>query len=119
MTGAQAGKNAVENNWLHVSEKTELEIAKQKLKSDDPAEQEKAQQQINELLDKSISRDQKVIDACGNGKAASAGCASARLEAYSARGEYEIGQYNNKVSDIYPDAYGQIVSLLHITSVDA
>ncbi|MEM6162714.1 DUF6862 domain-containing protein, partial [Erwinia sp. P6884] len=119
VTGAQAGKNAVENNWLHVSEKTELEIAKQKLKSNDPAEREKAQQQINDLREKDISRDQKVIDACGNGKAASAGCASTRLEVYSAKGEYETGQYNNKVSDMYADAYGQIVNLLNITSVDA
>lgn len=109
----------VENNWLHVNEKSELEVAKQKLKSNDPAEREKAHQQINELLDRSLSRDKKVIDACGNGKAASAGCASARLEAYSVKGEYETGNYNNKVSDMYPDAYGQIVNLLHITSVDA
>nr|WP_311782976.1 VENN motif pre-toxin domain-containing protein [Pantoea sp. ACRSB] len=119
VAGAQAGKNAVENNWLHVNEKTELEVAKQKLKSNDPAEREKAQQKINDLLEKSISRDQKVIDACGNGKAASAGCAAARLEAYSAKSEYETGNYNNKVSDMYPDAYGQIVNLLNITSVDA
>ena len=119
VAGAQAGKNAVENNWLHVNEKTELEVAKQKLKSKDPAEREQAQQKINDLLEKSISRDQKVTDACGNGKAASAGCAAARLEAYSAKSEYETGNYNNKVSDMYPDAYGQIVNLLNITSVDA
>ena len=119
VAGAQAGRNAVENNWLHVNEKSELEAAKQKLKSNDPAEREKAQQQINELVDRSLSRDQKVIDACGNGKAASAGCASARLEAYSVKGEYETGNYNNKVSDMYPDAYGQIVNLLNITSIDA
>ncbi|EQR90542.1 hypothetical protein G797_04398, partial [Escherichia coli HVH 139 (4-3192644)] len=31
--GAQSGKNAVENNYLSVSEKTELEIAKQTLKN--------------------------------------------------------------------------------------
>jgi len=60
-----------------------------------------------------------VVDACSNGRAASAGCASARLEAYSAKGEYETGNYNNKVSDMYPDAYGQILNLLNITSVDA
>ncbi|GDE76960.1 hemagglutinin-related protein [Escherichia coli] len=37
--GAQSGKNAVENNYLSVSEKTELEIAKQTLKnSKNPAE---------------------------------------------------------------------------------
>ena len=119
VAGAQAGRNAVENNWLHVNEKSELEVAKQKLKSNDPAEREKAQQQINELLDRSLSRDKKVIDACGNGKAASPGCASAKLEAYLAKGEYETGNYNNKVSDMYPDAYGQIVNLLNITSVDA
>ncbi|CAK6490115.1 tRNA nuclease CdiA [Pantoea sp. Nvir] len=118
-SGAQAGRNAVENNWLSVNEKSELEAAKQKLKSNDPAEREKAQQQINELVDRSLSRDQKVIDACGNGKAASAGCASARLEAYSVKGEYETGNYNNKVSDMYPDAYGRIVNLLNITSIDA
>ena len=120
VAGAQAGKNAVENNFLHVSEKTELEIAKQKLQnSKDPAEREQAQQQINDLREKDISRDQKVIEACGNGKAASSGCVSARLEAYSAKAEYETGQYNNKVSEMYPDAYGQIVNLLNITSVDA
>jgi len=60
-----------------------------------------------------------VIDAWGNVKAASAGCASAWLEAYSAKGKYETGSYNNKVSDMYPDAYGQIVNLLNITRVDA
>ena len=39
--GAQSGKNAVENNYLSVSEKTELEIAKQMIKnSKDPAERE-------------------------------------------------------------------------------
>ncbi|MDU4126040.1 hemagglutinin repeat-containing protein [Pantoea sp.] len=119
VAGAQAGKNAVENNWLHVNEKTELEIAKQQLRSNDPAEREQAQQKINDLREKDISRDKKVMDACGNGRAASPGCASARLEAYSAKNEYETGNYNNKVSDMYPDAYGQIVSLLNITSVDA
>ncbi|MGC0811545.1 VENN motif pre-toxin domain-containing protein [Pantoea agglomerans] len=119
VAGAQAGKNAVENNWLHVNEKTELEIAKQKLKSNDPAEREQAQQKINDLREKNISRDKKVTDACGNGRAATPACASARLEAYSVKGEYETGNYNNKVSDMYPDAYGQIVNLLNITSVDA
>lgn len=37
----------------------------------------------------------------------------------AAKGEYETGQYNNKVSDMYADSYGQIVNLLNITSVDA
>ncbi|WP_180269419.1 VENN motif pre-toxin domain-containing protein, partial [Erwinia amylovora] len=119
VAGAQAGKNAVENNWLHVSEKTELEIAKQKLSSKDPAEREKAQQSINALREKDIASDQKVIDACGNGNAGSAACAGARLEVIAAKGGYETGQYNNKVSEMYPDAYGKIVNLLNITSVDA
>lgn len=60
-----------------------------------------------------------MIEACGNGGAGSAACASARLEVIAAKGEYETGQYNNKVSDMYSDAYGQIVNLLNITSVDA
>ncbi len=113
------GKVVVENNWLHVSEKTELEIAKQKLSSKDPAEREKAQQSINALREKDIASDQKVIDACGNGNAGSAACAGARLEVIAAKGGYETGQYNNKVSEMYPDAYGKIVNLLNITSVDA
>ncbi|MCW0314776.1 hypothetical protein NG830_10285 [Pantoea ananatis] len=103
-----------------MSEKTELELAKQKLQnSKDPAEREQAQQKLNELNELDISRDQKVIEACGNGNAASAACAEARLEVIASKGEYETGQYNNKVSDMYPDAYGQIVNLLNITSVDA
>ena len=103
-----------------MSEKTELEIAKQKLQnSKDPAEREKAQQQINDLREKDISRDQKVIEACGNGNAGSAACAGARLEVIAAKGEYETGPYNSKVSQQYADAYGQIVNLLDITSVDA
>lgn len=57
------------------------------------------------------------MDACGNGKSASAGCASARLEAIEAKGGYEIGPYNSKFSQQYSDACGQIVNL--ITSVDA
>jgi filamentous hemagglutinin len=118
--GAGTGKNAVENNYLSVSEKTEIEIAKQKLNSNDPAEREKAQQTINTLREKDIASDQKVIDACSNGNAGSAGCASARLEVITAKGEYEnTGNYNSKASQQYADAYGQIVNLLNITSVDA
>lgn len=119
-TGAAAGKNSVENNFLSVSDKTELEIAKQKLNSKDPAEREKAQQTINDLREKDIASDQKVIEACGNGNAGSAGCANARLEVIAAKGEYEnTGNYNSKASQQYADAYGQIVNLLNITSVDA
>ncbi|HDI9604344.1 TPA: hemagglutinin repeat-containing protein, partial [Escherichia coli] len=119
-TGAQAGRNAVENNYLSVSEKTELEIAKQTLKnSKDPAEREKAQQKYNALREKDISSDKAVIAACSNGQAASAACAGERLRVIAAKGGYETGNYNNQVSDMYPDAYGQIVNLLNITSVDA
>lgn len=117
--GASAGKNAVENNFLSVSEKTELELAKLKLSSKDPAEREKAQQTINDLREKDIASDKKVIDACGNGAAGSAACASARLEVIAAKGEYETGPYNSKVSQQYADAYWQIVNLLNITNVDA
>ncbi|CAI2408483.1 tRNA-specific A34 adenosine deaminase [Serratia plymuthica] len=60
-----------------------------------------------------------MIEACGNGGAGSAACASARLEVIAAKGEYETGPYNSKVSQQYADAYGQIVNLLNITSVDA
>ncbi|WNJ36950.1 hemagglutinin repeat-containing protein [Enterobacter hormaechei subsp. hormaechei] len=118
--GAQGGKNAVENNYLSVSEKTELELAKLKLNSKDQAEREKAQQTINALREKDIASDQKVIDACGNGNAGSAACAGARLEVIAAKGEYEnTGSYNSKASQQYADSYGQIVNLLNITSVDA
>ncbi len=120
VAGAQAGKNAVEQNHLHVSEKTELELAKQKLqKSNDPAEREQAQQKINELNELDISRDKKVLDACGNGNAGSAACAGARLGVIAVKGEYETGSYNSKISQQYADAYGNIVNLLNITSVDA
>ena len=120
VAGAQGGKNAIEQNHLHVSEKTELELAKQKLQnSKDPAEREQAQQKISELNELDISRDQKVLDACGNGNAGSAACASARLEVIAVKGEYETGSYNSKVSQQYADAYGNIVNLLNITSVDA
>ncbi|ELM5997052.1 contact-dependent inhibition effector tRNA nuclease [Escherichia coli] len=115
-TGAQAGRNSVENNYLSVSEKTELEIAKQTLKnSKDPAEREKAQQKYDALLEKDISSDKAVIAACSN----SVACAGERLRVIAAKGGYETGNYNNQVSDMYPDAYGQIVNLLNITSVDA
>ncbi|WP_016941531.1 hemagglutinin repeat-containing protein, partial [Dickeya zeae] len=120
-TGAQAGRNAVENNFLSVSEKSELEIAKQKLRnSTDPAEREQAEKDVARLTELDISRDKKVIAACGNGNAASTGCAAARLEAYQAKVEYEnTGTYNSRASQQYGDAYGQIVNLLNITSVDA
>nr|WP_271126138.1 hypothetical protein [Dryocola boscaweniae] len=98
-------KVVVENNWLSLSDKTE---------------REKAQQKINELCEKDIASDKKVMDACGNGKAATPGCASARLEVIAGKGEYEnTGNYNSKASQQYGDAYGQIVNLLNITSVDA
>ena len=110
----------MENNFLSVEEKTKLELAKQKLQnSKDPAEREQAQQTINELREKDIASDKKVIEACGNGAAASAACGAARLEVIAAKGEYETGPYNSKVSQQYADAYGQIVNLLNITSVDA
>ncbi|MEN3753897.1 DUF6862 domain-containing protein [Mangrovibacter sp. SLW1] len=103
-----------------MSDKTELEIAKQTLKnSKDPAEREKAQQKYDALLEKDISSDEAVIAACSNGKAASAACAGERLKVFAAKGGYETGNYNNQFSDMYPDAYGQIVNLLNITSVDA
>ncbi|EEP5105013.1 filamentous hemagglutinin N-terminal domain-containing protein [Salmonella enterica] len=118
--GASAGKNAVENNYLSVSEKTELELAKQTLKnSTDPAEREKAQQKYDALLEKDIASDKEVIDACGNGNAGSSACAGARLKAIASKEGYEDGPYNSKYSQQYADAYGQIVNLLDITSVDA
>ncbi|RNM02257.1 DUF6862 domain-containing protein, partial [Dickeya undicola] len=119
--GAQSAQVAVENNFLSVSEKSELEIAKQKLRnSKDPAEREQAEKDVARLTELDISRDKKVIAACGNGNAASAGCAAARLEAYQAKVEYEnTGPYNSRASQQYADAYGQIVNLLNITSVDA
>ncbi len=96
VAGAQSGKTTVENNYLSVSEKTELEIAKQKLKnSKDPAEREKAQQKYDALLEKDISSDKAVIAACSNGQAASAACAGERLKVIAAKGGYETGHYNN------------------------
>lgn len=65
----------VENNYLSVSEKTELEIAKQTLKnSKDPAEREKVQQKYDALLEKDIASDKEVIAACSNGNAGSSAC---------------------------------------------
>ncbi len=111
----------VENNWLSVSEKTELEIAKKTLRnSTDPIEREKAQQKYDALREKDIVSDQKVIDACNNGNAASSGCAQARLDVITAKGEYEnTGNYNSRASQQYADAYSKITSLLSMTSVDA
>ncbi|WP_321148193.1 hemagglutinin repeat-containing protein [Serratia nevei] len=119
VTGGQAGKNAVENNYLNLSEKSELEVAKHKLNSKDAAEREAAQKKVAELTELDISRDKAVMDACGNGGAASAACAGARLEAFKAKESYETGPYNSKFSEQYAGAYGQIVDLLNITSVDA
>ena len=120
VAGAQAGKNAVENNYLSVSDKTELEIAKQTLKnSKEPAEREKAQQKYDALREKDIASDKEVVDACGNGNAGSSACAGARLKVIASKEGYEDGPYNSKYSQQYADAYGQIVNLLDITSVDA
>ncbi|RSB15428.1 VENN motif pre-toxin domain-containing protein [Citrobacter farmeri] len=116
---SSTAKVEVENNSLHVKEKTEFELAKLKLNDPDPTVREKAAQDVARLTELDISRDQKVLDACGNGKAASAGCAQARLEVITIKGEYETGSYNSKISQQYADAYGQIVNLLNITSVDA
>ena len=102
-----------------MSEKTELELAKQTLKnSTDPAEREKAQQKYDALLEKDIASDKQVIDACGNGNAGSSACAGARLKAIASKEGYEEGPYNSNYSQQYADAYGQIVNLLDITSVD-
>lgn len=118
--GAQGGKNAVENNYLSVSEKTELELAKQTLQnSKDPKERELAKQKYDALREKDIASDKDVIDACGNGNAGSSACAGARLKVIATKEGYEDGPYNSKYSQQYSDAYGQIVNLLDITSVDA
>ncbi|WOA55003.1 hemagglutinin repeat-containing protein [Dickeya solani] len=119
--GAQSAQVATENNFLSVSEKSELEIAKQKLRdSKDPAEREQAEKDVARLTELDISRDGAVLVACGNGAAGSAACAAARLEAYQAKAEYEnTGNYNSRASQQYGDAYSQIVNLLNITSVDA
>ncbi|WP_348984752.1 MULTISPECIES: polymorphic toxin type 17 domain-containing protein [Enterobacter] len=85
----------------------------------DPAVREAAQKKVAELTELNISRDQKVIDACGNGKADSAGCATERAKAYAAKAGYETGPYNSKFSQQYPDAYGQLVGLLNSTTPDA
>ena len=120
VAAAQAGKTTVENNYLSQPEKTELEIAKQTLKnSKDPAEREKAQQKYDALIEKNIASDKDVIDACGNGNAGSSACAGARLKVIATKEGYEDGPYNSKYSQQYADAYGQIVNLLDITSVDA
>ena len=51
----RAGRMLLRINYLSVSEKTELEIAKQTIKnSKDPAEREKAQQKYDALLEKDI-----------------------------------------------------------------
>nr|BBV27491.1 hypothetical protein [Klebsiella pneumoniae] len=77
-----------------MSEKTELEIAKQTIKnSKDPAEREKAQQKYDALLEKIFS-DKEVIAACSNGNAGSSACASARLKAIASKEGYEDGPYN-------------------------
>ncbi|MFP1824239.1 DUF6862 domain-containing protein [Lonsdalea quercina] len=111
----------MENNYLSVSEKSELEIAKQKLRnSKDPAEREQAEKDIARLTELDISRDGAVLAACGNGAAGSAACAASRVEAYQFKAEYEnTGNYNSRASQQYADAYGKIVNLLNITSVDA
>lgn len=84
----------VENNYLSVSEKTELEIAKQTLKnSKDPAEREKVQQKYDALLEKDIASDKEVIAACSNGNAGSSACASARLKVIASKEGYEDGPY--------------------------
>ncbi|WP_425353971.1 hemagglutinin repeat-containing protein [Escherichia coli] len=120
VAGAQSGKTTVENNYLIVFEKTELEIAKQTLKnSKNPAEREAAQKKYNALREKDIASDKEVIDACANGNAGSSACAGARLKVFASKEGYEDGPYNSKYNQQYADAYGQIVNLLDITSVDA
>ncbi|HGL4205631.1 TPA: VENN motif pre-toxin domain-containing protein, partial [Citrobacter farmeri] len=64
---SSTAKVEVENNSLHVKEKTEFELAKLKLNDPDPTVREKAAQDVARLTELDISRDQKVLDACGNG----------------------------------------------------
>ena len=96
-----------------MSEKTELEIAKQTLKnSKDPAEREKVQQKYDALLEKDIASDKEVIAACINGNAGSSACASARLKVIASKEGYEDGPYNSKYSQQYADAYGLLPALV-------
>lgn len=116
-----ADEVVVENNYLHVNEKSALEVALRTLRtSKDSEELARAEKEAKELIELDISRDQNVIAACANGNAGSPACANARLDVIAAKHGYEnLGNYNSRGSQQYSDAYGQIVSLLNITSVDA
>lgn len=78
---------------MSVSEKTELELAKLKLSIQNATEREVAQKKIVELTELDISRDQKMIDACGNPNDSCAPASTFRSGTYTEKSQKLIFIY--------------------------
>uniref|UniRef100_UPI001F4E25A0 VENN motif pre-toxin domain-containing protein n=1 Tax=Rosenbergiella australiborealis TaxID=1544696 RepID=UPI001F4E25A0 len=113
VSGAQAGKVTVENNWLSVDEaerKKALELKRDILKEPLTLAEEKELAGIKQI-DK--DRDQAIKDACAQGNKGSAACGGLVNEAKSALAKYgDNVTYSLIYRDLYPQDEANIESIL-------
>ncbi|HEK4020957.1 TPA: EndoU domain-containing protein [Proteus mirabilis] len=113
ITGSQAGKNAVENNYLSDSEhrqKTSLELKEKQGKIT-----EVEQQKLAELRIKDTETTQRLLDACAGG--VSPECTAARKNAFKTIDTYVSLTYQNPKTA--QAGYQEIERLLNSTSPEA
>ncbi|OCG38510.1 hypothetical protein A9G25_12130 [Gilliamella sp. Bif1-4] len=129
-TGVAAGKNAVENNYLSVSEarrKAYLTWIKPNYLGEELTEDEKRELENLEKLDK--ERDQILQDNCSLGNISSVACKGLLQEAWEMQNEYAIEAARTlKNSDLYPkdskhlnDALRGLDpdNIIHLSSIEA
>ncbi|PVZ84722.1 filamentous hemagglutinin [Serratia sp. S1B] len=111
LTGAQTGKNAVENNYLNSSDKIRQDQLKARLANGTITDSEV--KDLADLTQKSLTSDANLKDACANG--ASAGCihelklAQAAQDSYQGYAEYQT-YYD--LRDQFPDEMAKFGDLI-------
>ena len=129
-TGVAAGKNAVENNYLSVSEarrKAYLTWIKPNYLGEELTEDEKRELENLEKLDK--ERDQILQDNCSLGNISSVACKGLLQEAWEMQNEYAIEAARTlKNSDLYPEDSKHLNdalrgldpdNIIHLSSIEA
>ncbi|QYN44950.1 filamentous hemagglutinin N-terminal domain-containing protein [Gilliamella sp. ESL0441] len=113
-TGIAAGKNAVENNYLKVSEarrKAELSWIKPNWKGEELTEDEKKELEYIEKLDK--KRDLVLLETCYAGNISSSACQGLLQEAWQMQNEYaKEAARTIRYSDVYREDSNNLQNIL-------
>ncbi|WP_176701216.1 VENN motif pre-toxin domain-containing protein, partial [Gilliamella sp. wkB108] len=113
-TGVNSSKNAVENNYLKLSEarrKAELSWIKPNWKGEELTEDEKKELEYFEKLDK--KRDLVLLETCYAGNISSSACQGLLQEAWQMQNEYaEEAARTIKYSDVYREDSNNLDNIL-------